>query len=792
MRFLSTVLYTVIGIFVALGILVAIIVGIGISATGLSEVNVKDDTVLKFKLTGSLVELSDESPLNELPAPIGNDGSKNWSLLKLLEAIDDATEDERVRGMWVEAGGMGAGFASMTEVRERLKKFHESGKFIYASGTGMGEGQYYIMSVADSIFLHPWGNVELNGLGSEVMFYKGMFDKFGITPEVFRVGDYKSAVEPYLRTSMSDESRYQTEVYLNALYSYYLKEVSQSREISVAELQEIASSMSANTPGKALEQGLVDRIAYKDEVEVAIKQALELEDDDPNFLSLQKYINAEKPFKGEDEVSGDKVAVIVADGTIMDGNGGPGEVGGSWVASQIRKARESKSVKAIVLRINSPGGSALASDIMWREVVRTKGVKPIYASMSDVAASGGYYMAMACDTIVAMPNTITGSIGIFSVYFEVEKLLNKELGLTFEEVATSPLANIGSPTDAFSEEERRVLQEGTDLGYDLFTSKAAEGRGMSQDSLKKLASGRVWIGTDAHKRGLVDVLGTFDDAIALAAQSAGLEENSYDLLYYYKKNEGLKGLLKQASANYEKQQQQFIPGSTGVEKAQSTARTAHHVASRRIPMVMNRTLANILSVVMHPGLMPSVLFATIMLSGKGLLPNEWRFRLTLLGLIFNFTFLLPLLMVWLLYNKGYLSSIRVANRQERIAPFVLISISYTVLAWLFQQRLPSLFMLTQVMGCIALTQVICTLITLRFKISIHSVALSGMLGILVALQILMPEMELFYPVIMAIVLLGLTMTARLRLNAHTPEQVSWGAVFGFGLNFALLLALGYW
>ena len=547
MRFLSNIFSSALGAMLGIILLLLIVAGIVASIAGVADVEVEEKTVLRFKLKGNLKEMAEENPLNAFPEPVGNDGRKDWSLLKLLPAIDRAVADDRVEGMVIETGNFGAGFAALSEVRKRLEKFKESGKFVYAYSKGISEGQYYLLSVADSIFLHPWGDVELNGIGSEITFFTGMFEKFGIQPEIFRVGEFKSAVEPYFRKSISDPSRKQTEIYLQALYDYYLDDVSQGRSLSIDSLNAIAADMKVRGADDAKAMGLVDEIAYGDEVTDRVRQKLGLDEDEkPEFLSLMKYIKEE--VEEEKDPSTNKVAVIVAEGPIMTGDGEFGEIGGDWVSKQIRKARKSKAVKAIVLRINSPGGSALASDIMWREVVRTKGEKPIFASMSDVAASGGYYMAMACDTIVAQPNTITGSIGIFGVTFEAEELLTEELGLSFDEVTTHPMANIGSPADEYTDEERAVFQERVERGYEIFTGKAAEGRGLSVDSLKKLAGGRVWIGTDAHERGLVDVLGTFDDAVSMAAQSAGLEEGDYEPLFYYKKNKGFAGILKQAKA----------------------------------------------------------------------------------------------------------------------------------------------------------------------------------------------------------------------------------------------------
>lgn len=561
-RFISGVFQTITGISIMLFGMLALVAFIGWIAVQADTAEVKSDTVLKFKLGGELSEMASETPFDELPEPLGTGGAASWSLLDLLPALERATKDERIKGMYIEAGSFAAGFANMSELRERLIQFKEAGKFIYAYGEIISEGNYYLMSVADSIILHPEGGMDLNGIGGEVMFYRGMFDKVGIKPEIFRVGNFKSAVEPYLRQDMSEDSRYQMEVYLNALYDTYLTDISESRGMSKEVLTEISNKMLVRSPEDALERGLITQVGYEDELKDAIKRALGLEDDGKvNYLSLKKYTSAKKiELAEEEEDITDRVAVIIGEGTIVYGKGKKGEIGGEWVAEQIRKARKSKSVKAIVLRINSPGGSALASDMMWREVMLTKGVKPIIASMSDVAASGGYYMAMACDTIVARPNTITGSIGIFSVYFSAEELLKNKMGLNFEEVTTGEFSNIGSPSEGFTEAERAILQAQIEEGYESFTSKAAAGRGLSLDSLKTLASGRVWIGTDAYDRGLVDVLGGFEDAVRIAASHAGLEEGSYKKAFYHKKAEGLAEMIGQARVQWQDSQRKEVMG----------------------------------------------------------------------------------------------------------------------------------------------------------------------------------------------------------------------------------------
>lgn len=541
MGFFKTLLASILGVIIGSALLG--FVGIMILAiVGSQGVDVPEKAVLKMKLSAPISEMGYQDPLSELDLP--GSGSNTVGLMDIMKALKNAAADDRIEGIYLNTEFVSAGFATLTEIRNSLLEFKESGKFIYAYGDYMSEGAYYVASVADSIFLNPVGMMELNGLASERMFYKGMFDKFGITPEIVKVGSYKSAVEPYMRENMSEESRFQTQTYLDSLYNFYAREVSKTRGIAYEDFLAISDSMKARTAKDAVSLGLISDVANYDRVEAALKKSLAIKPDSKKkikFVSLSKYIKSEDVIEEND--SKNRIAVIVGDGAIISGEGEKGYIGGHRIAKQIKKAREDKKVKAIVLRINSPGGSALASDIMWREVQLTKGVKPIIASMSDVAASGGYYMAMGCDKIVAMPNTITGSIGIFATLFEVEKLLNNELGITIDEVTTGEYSNLGSPTNAFTQGERDVLQAMINEGYDNFTKKAAQGRGMTQDDLKKVAEGRVWIGAEAQKIGLVDILGDFNKALEVAAEAAELEADDYKVKFYGPKKPELFGDL---------------------------------------------------------------------------------------------------------------------------------------------------------------------------------------------------------------------------------------------------------
>ena len=552
MRFLRNVLATLVGLIVFFGLVFAIFAGIIASAAQKPEVEVKENSVLRIKLNKPIVERDPEDPFSQLPFPGMDNGV--LGLLDVRGAIKAAKEDENIQGIYLDASISPGGFASLEEIRNDLIDFKESGKFIVSYSDFLTERAYYVASVADELYIHPdWGGVEFNGFLVETVFIKETLDKLGLKPEIFRVGDFKSAIEPLTRTSMSDSSRAQTVSFLNSLYDTYLDRVSTSTSIAENQLRSLADSMKIQEPQDAVDANMVTGLRYPDEVLDLIREKLgiaEAEEEgeeskkknDINFISVGKYsqaVNAKDP-----DYSRNRVAVIVASGNIVDGEGDANSIGGDKFAKEIRKAREDDNVKAIVIRINSGGGSALASDKMWREIQLAKQEKPVIASMSDVAASGGYYMAMGCDTIVAHPNTITGSIGIFGAFFNVEGMLDK-IGVDTEVVQTGEFADIFTPSKPMSEAERRIIQTGIEQGYETFTSKAAEGRNMSVEDLKKVASGRVWSGTEALERDLVDVLGGLDMAVDIAVAKAGLEEDDYRIKYYPEKKTFFEQLMKE-------------------------------------------------------------------------------------------------------------------------------------------------------------------------------------------------------------------------------------------------------
>ena len=546
MKFLfASILGTVIGLGVLFFLMIFIFAGIAASSGGGEVAVISPNSILHLNLNAVIKERVEENPFEDLDLPTGGlvAAESGIGLFDLKEAIKKATKDANIKGIYLETGMISAGFATLQEIREALIEFKKSKKFIYAYGDIYGENSYLLASLADKIFLYPQGVMEFNGLYSERMFYTNAMAKLGVKSEIFRVGDFKSAVEPFMLDKMSDASRLQTEAYLNSIYDYFLKNVSESRNISVEELKNIASKMSIRNAGEMLQAKLITDTAYYDQVEAELKKASDIGTKDKlKLVSLKKYMNVPDT---EAKTSENNIAVIVGEGEIADGNGSEGIIGGDKIAAEIRKARNDDKIKAIVLRINSPGGSALASDKMWREVTLTKGKKPIIASMGDYAASGGYYMAMACDKIVAQPNTITGSIGIFALLFSAQDLITNKMGFTFDGVKTNTFADIdGFLHRGFTEPERQILQQSVNQGYEDFTSKAARGRNMNLDSLKRIAGGRVWTGEQAQGLGLVDELGNFEKAVGLAAKAAKLENGDYNLKFYPAKQNFVEKLLK--------------------------------------------------------------------------------------------------------------------------------------------------------------------------------------------------------------------------------------------------------
>lgn len=531
MKFLGNVLAVIVGLFLFSILSFLIFFGIigMIAASSEKEVSVKENSILHLNLNGrQLVERTSEDELDfgAFGNPFG--GDFNAGLVNLKKAITEAKTNDNIKGIYLNTGLIIAGQASLLELREALIDFKESGKFIVAYDEAYSEGGYYLASVADEIYLNPLGGIDFNGFASEVVFIKGFFEKVGIKPEVFRVGEFKSAVEPFILDKMSEENRLQTQYFLNDINNLAVAQIAESRGIALDSLKKINSEMLVRKPKDAVTYKLATALAYEDEVHSKLREKLGLtEDDEINTINATDLGSVAK---SQNITSKNRIAVILAEGDIVSGDV-EGALSSEKFAKEIRKARKDENIKAIVLRVNSPGGSIVASEVIWREMSEAKKAKPVIVSMGEVAASGGYYIAAPADTIVAQPNTITGSIGIFGLWFNVQELINDKLGVTTDVVATGQLSDFMNPARPLTDVERTIIQSGVEDGYETFISRVAEGRGMHPDSVKKVASGRVWTGNQAKARGLVDVLGGLNTAIDIAATKIGAGED-FRVVYY--------------------------------------------------------------------------------------------------------------------------------------------------------------------------------------------------------------------------------------------------------------------
>ncbi|MCU0436835.1 MAG: signal peptide peptidase SppA [Raineya sp.] len=525
LQFLKFVGATIVGLFLFCLLGIFILMGIGSSFSSSEKPDIEENSVILLNLSRPLAERSTEDPFEGLNLPVNNTPAK-LGLLEVIQTIKNAKNDKKIKGIYINTEGVSSGYAALKEIRDALVDFKKSNKFIYAYGEYYTEGAYYLSSVADKIYLNPIGLVEFNGLYSEVPFIKGVLEKLEVKPEIFRVGEFKSFIEPLILDKMSDANRLQVTSYLNSIYSVYLKDISASRKIDIPQLRKISDSMLVRKAEDALTYQLITNIGYEDEILGVLRKELKVDKKDKiKFVTVSSYYKSL-----ETKYSKNKIAVLFAEGDINSGKSTDESIGSETIVNELRKLRKDDKVKAIVLRIDSPGGSALASDVMWREIMLTRKEKPVIASMSNVAASGGYYMAMACDTIVAQENTITGSIGIFGVLFNAENLLRNKIGVTTDRVTTGKYSDIGNPVRPMTAQERQIIQDNVERGYETFTTKAAQGRRMSVEDLKKIASGRVWSGSQAKENGLVDIIGGLDVAIEIAAKKAKITE--YQPKYY--------------------------------------------------------------------------------------------------------------------------------------------------------------------------------------------------------------------------------------------------------------------
>lgn len=531
--FLKYVFATVVGIMVV-GLLSFIMMLVSLlGMTMQSTTTVPSNSVLVLKLNGEMVERTQDNPFAKLLSPSGS--SDGVSLAETLKAIEVAKDNENVKGIYIESGTlMGGTPAMIEEIRAKLLDFKKSGKFILAYGDNYSQGTYYLSSVADSVVINPQGSIEWMGLSTTLLYFKDVLDKVGVKAEVFKVGTYKSAVEPYISNEMSDANREQISVYNGEIWKKYREDIAKSRKkLTADKLNALADScLFLSDSSVFLKSGMVDKLAYSDEVKQMLARYMEV--DSPNgynTISVKDMANATNKAK---DPSGNILAVYYATGEIVQEESTSSllsttqQIVGSKVIKDLEKLAEDDDVKAVVLRVNSPGGSAYASEQIWNQVMNIKSKKPIVVSMGGMAASGGYYISCPADWIVAEPTTITGSIGIFGLFFSGEELLGDKLGLKTYSVKTNEYSDLGSNvyglmTRSMNANESKHIQSFINRGYELFTKRVADGRGKSQDYIKEIGEGRVWTGMHAKEIGLVDQLGGLDDAIAEAKKRAKLD-----------------------------------------------------------------------------------------------------------------------------------------------------------------------------------------------------------------------------------------------------------------------------
>lgn len=539
-QFFASFLGSLIGILVAMVLFVIIIlasIASMVSSGSDKPFYTKKNSILHIKLDHAITERGIKNPLGDLGL-LGSGSS--LGLDQVLECFENAKADSSIKGIFLNVADVAAPAATMEEIRNAMIDFKTTGKFIISYSEIYSQKAYYLASVADKIYVNPEGSVELKGLSAQVMFYKNALEKLEIDAQIFRHGKFKSAIEPFDLTQMSEANRLQTMTYVSSLWNHMLQGISKTRKISIDELNRLADDIKIETAKDAETYKLVDGLKYEDEIIAMMMEKTGVTDVKKlNYVELKDYVRA--PRKEKENESESKIAVIYANGSIESGEGDDETIGSERIAKAIREARLDSTVKAIVLRVNSPGGSALASDVMWRETVLAKKVKPFIVSMGDYAASGGYYIACAADVIVAQPNTITGSIGVFGVLPNAQAFLNNKLGITFDTVNTNKHSDMGALYRPVKPQEAAAVQRMVEQVYTSFISKVAEGRKMTTAQVDSIGQGRVWSGADAQKIGLVDELGGLELAIRIAAERAKIEE--YKLVPMPKTKDGLEGLF---------------------------------------------------------------------------------------------------------------------------------------------------------------------------------------------------------------------------------------------------------
>lgn len=499
---------------------------------------VRDKSVLVFDLSLNISDTDPSSSTSEaIEEALSGEQANSVTLRTVLDSLDKAAKDKRIVALYLDgsqsSSGSGTGLATLREVREALERFRATGKKIIAYDVDLGKQQYYLSSVADTVILNPMGSLEFNGFSSQQLFYAGALEKFGIGVQVIRVGKYKSAVEPFILKKLSPENRQQTQTLLSNLWGEFLSSVGKSRKIDPQQLQAIANNQGELMASEALTQRLVDKVAYQDEVVADLKKLTGSSEKENSFRQIRLTTYAKVKNKDiKERSSGNKIALVYAEGEIVNGQGGVQQVGGDSFARQMRRLRQDDDVKAVVLRINSPGGSVTGSDVIQREVQLTRQKKPVIVSMGNYAASGGYWIATAANHIFAEPSTITGSIGVFGLQFNVQKIANSN-GLAWDVVKTSRYADSSTVSRPKTPQELAIAQKSVNQIYNQFLNKVAQSRKIPKPKVAQIAQGRVWSGQDAKKLGLVDEIGGIDQAIEYAAKQARLG-NDWELQEYPK------------------------------------------------------------------------------------------------------------------------------------------------------------------------------------------------------------------------------------------------------------------
>lgn len=540
--FFASLLGVIVASVIAIGLFIGAIIGLAGSAMSKKseeKSSVKENTVIKLDLGESFHEQGEENSLSFM----GSDAAAAAGIYEINKSLNKAAKDAKVKGLFIKLDESPNSFATLQQIREAVVKFKQSGKFVYAYGEQVSQGALYVASAADSIFVNPAGDVALKGLNTELAFFKNTLNKLEIEPQIFYAGKFKSATEPFREEKMSEPNRAQVMAMHTDIWNEFTKGIAQHSKKTPEDINQLAQNGAIQFPTDAARHKVIDGVRYWDEVEATMKSKLKIKTDkEITFTTIEDYLDHSN-ISSDEEESDDRIAVIFAEGGISDGTSTDDyEITDVNMVKTIRKIKNNDKIKAVVLRVNSPGGSARASEIILRELKLLREKKPIVVSMGDVAASGGYYIACAADSIFAMPTTITGSIGVFSMMFNAQKLMTNKLGITFDQVKNAPYADFPNGTRAMTAEEGAMMQRQVDSIYALFKRRVSENRKMSLNDVDSIAQGRVWTGITAKKIGLIDEFGNLNRAIKSAASIAQLK--NYELRTYPEKVDKFKSLLK--------------------------------------------------------------------------------------------------------------------------------------------------------------------------------------------------------------------------------------------------------